>query len=85
MHSSRAAFSSLHTQQGLTLGAPSSPGGLFEEARLLIWEEALAVRGGPGVSWVAMEKGWWMGGWCVLGDARPDILRVVCVGVWLWV
>jgi hypothetical protein len=32
-----------------------------------------------------MEKGWWMGGWCVLGDARPDILRVVCVGVWLWV
>jgi hypothetical protein len=42
MHSSRAAFSSLHTQQGLTLGAPSSPGGLFEEARLLIWEEALA-------------------------------------------
>jgi hypothetical protein len=42
MHSSRAAFSSLHTQQGLTLGAPSSPGGLFEEARLLIWEGALA-------------------------------------------
>ena len=42
MHSSRAAFSSLHTQQGLTLGAPSSPGGLFEEARLLIWEEAFA-------------------------------------------
>jgi hypothetical protein len=44
MHSSRAAFSSLHTQQGLTLGAPSSPGGLFEEARLLIWEVE-AVRG----------------------------------------
>ena len=85
MHSSRAAFSSLHTQQGLTLGAPSSPGGLFEEARLLIWEEALAVRGGLGVSWFAMEKGWWMGGWCVLGDARPDILRVVRDGVWLWV
>jgi hypothetical protein len=41
MHSSRAAFSSLHTQQGLTLGAPSPPGGLFEAARLLIWEEAL--------------------------------------------
>jgi hypothetical protein len=41
MHSSRAAFSSLHTQQGLTLGAPSSPGGLFDAARLLIWEEAL--------------------------------------------
>ena len=38
MHSSRAAFSSLHTQQGLTLGAPSGPGGLLEVARLLIWE-----------------------------------------------
>jgi hypothetical protein len=61
MHSSRAAFSSLHTQQGLTLGAPSSPGGLFEEARLLIWEEALAVREeGLGLVGLRWRKG---GGW----------------------
>jgi hypothetical protein len=84
MHSSRAAFSSLHTQQGLTLGAPSSPGGLFEAARLLIWEEALAVRRdwrlvlwrrvGMGVDvldWIGLggrER-------CVLVDARPDIFE----------
>lgn len=56
MHSSRAAFSSLQTQQGLTLGAPSEPGGLLEEARLLIWEESAAGGGcvsfGDLVGWV---------------------------------
>jgi hypothetical protein len=78
MHSSRAAFSSLHTQQGLTLGAPSSPGGLFEAARLLIWEEALPLARCQyfgagwevGVCWFGRER-------CVLVDARPDILRIV--------
>ena len=33
MHSSLEAFSSLHTQQGLTLVAPSAPGGLVDDAR----------------------------------------------------
>lgn len=49
MHSSRAAFSSLQTQQGLGLFAASTglPAGLFEAARLLIWRESEA--GGLGV------------------------------------
>ena len=47
MHSSRAAFSSLQTQQGLgfaVLAAASA--GLFEAARLLIWRESEAGGGG---------------------------------------
>jgi hypothetical protein len=54
MHSSRAAFSSLHTQQGLGFAAAalSAPEGLFEAARLLIWRESEA---GDGVSlgWIS--------------------------------
>ena len=42
IHSSRAAFSSLHTQQGLTFVAASLPGGLFEAARLLTCRESEA-------------------------------------------
>ena len=44
MHSSRAAFSSLQTQQGLGFDAFSVglPAGLFEEARLLMVEESAA-------------------------------------------
>lgn len=46
MHSSRAAFSSLQTQQGLgfaVLAAASA--GLLEAARLLIWRESEAGNG----------------------------------------
>lgn len=44
MHSSRAAFSSLQTQQGLGLLAASTAlEGLLEAARLLIWRESEAV------------------------------------------
>ena len=50
MHSSRAAFSSLQTQQGLGFAAlAAASAGLLEAARLLIWRESEAGRGG-GVS-----------------------------------
>ena len=44
MHSSRAAFSSLHTQQGLGFEvALSVPEGLLEAARLLMRRESEAM------------------------------------------
>lgn len=36
MHSSRAAFSSLHTQQGFTFVVASPPDGLRSDARLFV-------------------------------------------------
>lgn len=54
MHSSRAAFSSLQTQQGLGLEAFSAglPAGLLEEARLLmVGESAAGTKGGGLVGW----------------------------------
>lgn len=50
MHSSRAAFSSLQTQQGLGFAAlAAASAGLLEAARLLIWRESEAVEMGHGV------------------------------------
>lgn len=48
MHSSRAAFSSLHTQQGLGFDVAASivVAGLFEAARLLMRRESEAVEMG---------------------------------------
>lgn len=53
MHSSRAAFSSLQTQQGLGFAvAAAASAGLSEEeeeeARLLTWKESEAGRDGGG-------------------------------------
>lgn len=56
MHSSRAAFSSLHTQQGLGFAASLGlPAGLLEAARLLICEESAA--GGKEMLAVDWEDG----------------------------
>lgn len=54
MHSSRAAFSSLHTQQGFTFSAPSLPCGLSSEARLEVVDvfEGPAMGSGPRRKWV---------------------------------
>jgi hypothetical protein len=61
MHSSRAAFSSLHTQQGL--GFDVAPSivlvGLFEAARLLMERESEAVR------WVLVLR--WVCGFRAMG------------------
>lgn len=89
MHSSRAAFSSLQTQQGLGLAAALLSllvvvlEGLLEEARLLICIESEA--GGEGVSggvglrklggwhWRVWGVGWWMG-----RDVLVEDMVVVC-------
>jgi hypothetical protein len=64
MHSSRAAFSSLQTQQGLgfVVAVPSvGPEGLLEAARLLTWERESEAR--RGVSLVWFDGGFGMDGW----------------------
>jgi hypothetical protein len=74
MHSSRAAFSSLHTQQGLGFAAAalSAPEGLFEAARLLIWRESEAGDGVRfGLDFLVLVRlgdwdGNWVGAYCLL-------------------
>jgi hypothetical protein len=67
MHSSRAAFSSLQTQQGLGLFAASTglPEGLLEAARLLIWRESEAGGWEMVLVWdwdnSVLELGMWIG------------------------
>ena len=89
MHSSRAAFSSLQTQQGLgfaVLAAASA--GLLEAARLLIWRESEAgnglevlALGGLVIIWYwtgnGIGDGW---EWDVLLAVEADIVDVMWFG-----